>query len=556
MRRVLALAARFLLIWTIVIYRRRWIWTLVTLGAALTIALVMVAATIPLRSATLKRQIVETLGDRLDSTVTLDDLSLRLYPRLRAEGKGLLIRHRTRPDLAPLIAIKRFSVDADLLGVLRKRVSHVTLEGLDISIPPSDDDDDDKPDDRGTHRLHGSGGAIATIGTSEPPRRSSDRASETEVVIDSLETENARLIILPREANKTPKTWHIHTLRMRNVGTATTMPYGATLTNAIPPGEIVTKGTFGPWNRATPGATPLGGSFTFDKADLSVFKGIGGTLSSSGSFSGALNYIEVNGETRTPDFVIDVGGHPFPLTTKYHTIVDGTNGDTRLERIDAQFLQSSLVAKGAVLDGPPEQHGRTVSLQVEMTKARIEDLMRMAVKTPKPPMTGNLQMATTFLLPPGEADVVERLRLNGRFNMTHAKFTDPDVQNKIMELSHRGRGKPEAAKDSVASDFKGQFVLGDGRLTLKQLMFAVPGAQVRLAGAYNLKRETLAFKGNLLMDAKVSETVTGFKSLLLKIADPFFSRKGGGSQVPIKIEGTRSDPKFGLDMGRVFNRGD
>jgi hypothetical protein len=108
----------------------------------------------------------------------------------------------------------------------------------------------------------------------------------------------------------------------------------------------------------------------------------------------------------------------------------------------------------------------------------------------------------------------------------------------------------------VASDFKGQFVLGDGRLTLKQLMFAVPGAQVRLAGAYNLKRETLAFKGNLLMDAKVSETVTGFKSLLLKIADPFFSRKGGGSQVPIKIEGTRSDPKFGLDMGRVFNRGD
>jgi len=87
-------------------------------------------------------------------------------------------------------------------------------------------------------------------------------------------------------------------------------------------------------------------------------------------------------------------------------------------------------------------------------------------------------------------------------------------------------------------------------------MFAVPGAQVRLAGSYALKRETLAFKGNLLLDAKVSQTVSGFKSLLLKIVDPLFSRDGGGSSLPIKIEGTRSDPKFGLDMGRVFNRGD
>jgi hypothetical protein len=86
-------------------------------------------------------------------------------------------------------------------------------------------------------------------------------------------------------------------------------------------------------------------------------------------------------------------------------------------------------------------------------------------------------------------------------------------------------------------------------------MFAVPGAQVHLDGSYALRREVLAFKGNLLLDAKVSQTVSGWKSLLLKIADPLFSREGGGSSIPIKIEGTRDDPKFGLDMGRVFNRG-
>ena len=60
------------------------------------------------------------------------------------------------------------------------------------------------------------------------------------------------------------------------------------------------------------------------------------------------------------------------------------------------------------------------------------------------------------------------------------------------------------------------------------MTFGVPGAQVKLgAGNYGVKRETLAFKGNLSMDAKISETVSGFKSILLKAADPLFRRKGG-----------------------------
>ncbi len=541
------------------IYRRRWLWTLVTLAAALTIALVLFAAAVPLRSATLKRQIIDALGVRLNSEVALDDLSLRVYPRLHIEGSGLLIRHRGRVDVPPLIAVKRFSVDADLIGILRKRVSHVKLEGLDISIPPSEHREDDPSGGDRNHRLHPPNGAVATIGTSPgtTPRRQPDdtaRMLRSSVVIDSLDTSNARLIIVPRNREKPAKTWQIHTLRLRNVGVEDPMPFDATLTNAVPPGEIVTKGRFGPWNRESPGDTPLDGSFAFDDADLGVFKGIAGRLSSTGTFAGALNYIETHGETRTPEFVIAVGGHPFPLSTKYHAIVDGTNGDTRLERIDAQFLESSLVASGAVLDGPPGQRGRTVSLDVVMRKARIEDVMRMAVSTPRPPMTGGLELTTKFLLPPGDTDVVERLQLNGHFTMSHAKFTDPAVQQKIMDLSRRGRGRPEAIKESVASDFKGQFALRNGRLSLQQLMFAVPGAQVRLAGSYGLRRETLAFKGNLIMDAKVSQTMTGVKSLLLRLADPLFSKRGGGSSVPIKIEGTRSDPKFGLDMGRVFNR--
>ena len=86
---------------------------------------------------------------------------------------------------------------------------------------------------------------------------------------------------------------------------------------------------------------------------------------------------------------------------------------------------------------------------------------------------------------------------------------------------------------------------------MSSLTFDVPGAVVSLNGNYALRQETLAFAGELYMDAKISQTVTGFKSLLLKMADPLF-RKNGKTVVPLKISGTRNDPQFGLDMQRVL----
>ena len=199
-----------------------------------------------------------------------------------------------------------------------------------------------------------------------------------------------------------------------------------------------------------PETRPLDGTFAFDKADLSVFKGIGGTLSSRGSFGGSLDWIDVNGETNTPDFVINVGGHPFPLHTKYTRSWTARTA-TLLEQIDATFLNSSLVAKGSVLDGPKGEKGRTVTLDVVMDRARIEDIMVMAVKMPKPPMTGALKLSTKFLLPPGDKDVSEKLRLDGRFSIANVKFTSYDVQGKIDELSLRGRGPAQVAqRESVA----------------------------------------------------------------------------------------------------------
>jgi hypothetical protein len=524
-------------------HRRRWIWTIIGVSAAVLVLGLMFIAAVPLSSDTLRHRIVESLTAHLDSEVELGDLHLKVFPRLHAEGSALRIRQRGAPEYAPpLISIKRFSVDADLPGLLRRHAAHVELYGLDIRVPPSDERDFPGPPDSAGMR---------------DKRESNGSADYKGVVIDTLESTDARLVIIPTKTDKAPKVWAIHRLRMRNVGVDQAMPFEAALTNAIPPGQIDTSGSFGPWRNEAPGNTPLNGTFTFSNADLSVFHGISGMVSAHGTYGGTLASIDVNGETDTPDFTIKVGGHSFALHTKYHSIVDGTNGDTRLERIDGTFLQSSLVAKGVVLDAPPGGHGRIVRLDIQMDRARIEDIMYMAVRTSKPPMTGGLKLTTKFLLPPGQTDVADRLRLDGRFAIARARFTNIDVQGKIDALSHRGRGRaPETRKDGVLSDFQGRFTLANGGLELPELEFAVPGAKVQLVGQYALRPQTLDFRGTMFMDAKISETQSGFKSLLLKVVDPIFKREGGGSAVPFRIGGTRRTPAFRLDYRRLFRRGD
>jgi hypothetical protein len=82
---------------------------------------------------------------------------------------------------------------------------------------------------------------------------------------------------------------------MHDTGAETPWAFTASLTNPTPPGRIDTHGTFGPWNAGSLARTPLAAEFTFHDADLGVFKGIRGTLQSSGRFSGVLERIEVDG---------------------------------------------------------------------------------------------------------------------------------------------------------------------------------------------------------------------------------------------------------------------
>ena len=54
--------------------------------------------------------------------------------------------------------------------------------------------------------------------------------------------------------------------------------------------------------------------------------------------------------------------------------------------------------------------------------------------------------------------------------------------------------------------------------------------------------------------APISQTQTGWKSVVLKVFDPLFRRDGAGTVLPITVTGTRAQPKFGVDVKKALMR--
>jgi hypothetical protein len=225
--------------------------------------------------------------------------------------------------------------------------------------------------------------------------------------------------------------------------------------------------------------------------------------------------------------------------------------------VDATILHSHILATGNVVRAPGGQ-GHDITLDVTVDPARIQDMLQLGVKTEPPIMTGALTLHTKFFLPPGKVSVTQKLRLKGNFQITGAHFTNEKVQAKVDQLSLRGQGRAKEAEQeskgapaaNALSDMQGNFDLGASKLTITGLQYTVPGAHVAMDGVYSLDGKQFDFHGKARLDAKVSEMVTGWKSALLKLADPFFAKDGAGTEVPIQVTGTNSEPHFGLDFGR------
>jgi hypothetical protein len=475
--------------------------------------------------------VISALRQRYNSEVQLGDLQISLFPSVHATGENLVLRFAGRQDLPPLVKVRRFTLDASFTGFFRnpRRIGRLKLEGTEIHVPP-----------RSGATTHVRPGA-------------SDQSARIPFVLDEVVADGTRLETLPRDPSKDPLIFHIRQLDMRSVGLGLPMTFRATIDNPRPPGLIHSEGQFGPWYAPDPSQTPVGGNYTFRDADLSVFHGITGTLSSDGRYNGRLDRIEVQGTTETPDFALSTGDHPMQLHTEFQATVDGTNGNTVLHPVKARLGGSEFEVSGSIDRSALETH-KTILLDAKGQGARLEDFLRLSVKSPRPPMTGRISFSTKVKIPPGQTTVVERIQLDGGFSLNGVRFTSDSVQGKIASLSHHAQGDPKADDLNVRADFRGQFHLRNGLLALPDLRFQVPGADVSLAGTYALRSGSLDFQGTARLQATVSEMTTGIKRLLLKPIDPLFRRDGAGTLLPIRISGTRGQPSFTLDIGKVFRR--
>ncbi|MFN7993705.1 MAG: AsmA-like C-terminal region-containing protein [Bryobacteraceae bacterium] len=522
--------------------KKRWLIGIAAV-VVLVIAGVIVAASILVRrfEPLIRQQAVQYLEQRFHSDVELAALHIHL-PKVSAwemiwkrgrgvkvgvEGQGLSMRFGGMRDLPPLFSIRKFRFVVDLGSVLepRKVVDSVTLDGMQINIPPKRD----RP------QISRGGGK-------------NDGSSNTGVLIEQVQITNAVLLILPKDSSKEPLRFPIYNLRMNSEGSTTAMKYDASLLIPKPPGQVHSSGHFGPWAADEPGDSPLDGTYTFKNADLGVFRGIAGILQSTGTFDGTLDSIHARGEATVPDFRLKMTGTPVPLHTNFEVLVDGTNGNTHLQPVRATLGSTAFTTTGAVIKHEARDR-RSVQLKVTMPNGDMRDLLRLAVKG-SPFMEGRITMHSTIDIPPLSGKVAEKLRLDGAFRVDDSKFLRSTIQDQIDKLSRKGQGQPENQEiDEVVSDMSGSFHLENQVMTFRSLTFRVPGARVALAGNYDTDHDKVDFRGTLKLNATVSQTMTGWKRWVLKPVDPFFSKNGAGTFLKIKVDGDSRHPNFGLDHG-------
>ena len=481
----------------------------------------------------LRDWVISTLSESLESEVELGAIRLNWVP-LTLHAENLTVRHHGRTDVPPLLIVKSFSADLKPTDLWSSTVEHVTVDGLEVNIPPKDPKTGKRP-------------------LPDPDGDGHDAGEDSEgLIVKRLTATNTRMAIIPREEGKNPKVWDIIELEMKNLRSSQPATFTAALINPIPYGKIETSGTFGPWHSDEPGASPITGDYTF-AADLGTIEGLEGDLNALGKMSGTIEQISTTGQTRTDKFrLTELDGDPLPLSTAYEAVVDGTKGDVELKRVEVHLGKSEFVAKG-VVEGTKGVKGKRIVVNVKSSNANLGELLRFASKGAQPPAYGNLVIDTAFDLPQGKTPILSRLQLEGSVRAERVTFTNDLVQDKIDLLSRKAQGKPnDMSIDEVASRLYTKFVLRNGLFTYQGLKFSVQGADVRLDGTHSLRSKVLNLAGEVRLQATVSQTMTGFKSWLLKPFDPLFRKKGAGTRLVIRVEGTQDQPKVGLEIGKTL----
>ncbi len=468
-----------------------------------------------------------SLNEILPGSLGIEHFSTTYFPHPGCVAKGVTFDEPgTAPGASHLVIIQRLTIQADYWDIIVKphHIYRVIADGLQIHIPAIGSDG-------GVKFSFGSSTSNMTIG---------------EIVASGTVLEIAR------HDNPALK-FEIHELMLESVSAHSSMSYHITMKTPEPPGEVQSTGKFGPWQSGDSGPTPVSGSFTFNQADLSAFNGIAGTLSSQGQFSGILNHIAVQATVDVPDFTVAGSGHPVHLRTKLTGLVNGTNGDVRLQRVDASFMHTAVSATSDIQSktGMPKKF---TTVDFSVTNGHIDDVLWLFVTSKHSPMAGVTSFRAQVTIPPKGRPFLQEVTLIGDFGVEGGQFR-PKTQEQVDKLSESARGEKNAENsppsgEDVISDLAGHVEVHNGIATFSTLSFNVPGAAAQLHGTYNLLNHKIDFHGTLRMDAKLPQTSTGVKSFFAKALAPLFDQKKG-SVVPVEMDGAYPQPHFGMDLNPV-----
>jgi len=502
---------------------------------------------VAIKSPFTEGKVAASLEETVRANVSFGKYRMTYFPHPGCVAENVTFtRSGGAKNIPPLVTIQRLEIESHYTDMIVRPgyVALVKVNGLRVQIPPQ--------------------GTNAGSPTSPPSESTNVRVGE--IVADGAVLE------IGRSGDTPPLKFEMHSLTVRSFAHNSEWSYQVSMKNAEPPGEIISKGKFGPLNLEQLETTPLSGDYKFQQADLSVFDGIAGTLSSTGEFSGKLGEVVIRGALDIPDFEVVRSKHKVHLTSRFNANVNGTNGDVFLKQVETSFLQTSVATSGSVAS-KAGQDGKTTSVDVEVSNGRIQDLLVLLAATKHAPMNGTTSFKAHVTILPLGRPFLKELLIHGDFGVEEAAFRKPSRQEQVDELSERARGekkgkdkdkdqskeqsKPDSnAKADPSSDdpenivmnLRGHLELREGVAKFSELTFNVPGASARMNGTYNLENEQIDFHGTLKTEAEISQDTTGIKSALLKPLNPLFKRKKAGADIPVKMTGTYHDPKFGFDV--------
>ncbi|HEY5055357.1 MAG TPA: hypothetical protein VII58_04310 [Acidobacteriaceae bacterium] len=567
---------------------RKWVLWMIGIAAALGIVFLIVFAWVAHNAEPiLKQRVIANLEQRFQTHVELAELHISVFKGLQVTGAGLRIDQpaedasqasNAKANVPPLIYVRSFSFRTGVRQLMEPamRVDVVRVDGLRIRVPPKHRETEDASGVESAQPGKKKHNLFARMHI--PSAKPNSASSRWKIVVDKIVCADVILTIETDKPGKQPLVFPIRNVTLHDVGRGTAMPFEANLINAKPVGEIASTGHIGPWRVDDPRETHVDGDYSFTNADLGPIKGVAGILSSTGSYSGALARIDVTGATDTPDFSLDSAEHKMPLHTDYNATVDGTNGDTVLNSVHATLGHTVLDVHGSIIRAPAgvnasapqpsdaqltldqaariqDAAGHIIRISVQSDHARIEDLLKLGVRTMPPLMDGAMTLRAHLTIPPGHVSVAQKMQVGGAFTIRNSNFSNPQWQDTVDKLSARASGDAEKAKrgdvERVSTQMGGDFLLANAVLDISRLHFQMPGAAIDVAGMYSLSGDTFNFAGTARTSATASQMLTGWKSLLTKPFDKLLEKDGSGVEVPITISGTRSEPKFGVDTGKL-----